>query len=48
MDNRIRQMKLTKIDLGKTNRMLRIGLGKNEGNWFFRVDLWCIGYRVTR
>ena len=40
-------MKLTKIALDKNNRMLRAGLGKNNGNWFARIDLWYIGLRVT-
>lgn len=34
------------IHLDKNNRMLRIGLGKHEGKWFVRVDLWFIGYRL--
>lgn len=41
-------MTLTKIDLDRQNRMLRIGFGKNEGSWFARLDLWCVGYRVTK
>jgi len=41
-------MMLTKILLDKDNRMLRIGFGKNNGNWFFRVDLWSTGYRITK
>ncbi len=41
-------MALTKIDLDKQNRMLRIGLGKNEGRWFARLDLWCVGFRITQ
>jgi len=41
-------MKITKIVLDKDNRMLRIGFGKNKGQLFFRVDLWCIGYRITQ
>lgn len=39
---------ITKIILNKENRMLRIGFGKNNSKWFFRVDLWCIGYRFTK
>jgi hypothetical protein len=39
---------LTKILLDKDDRMLRIGFGKNKGNWFFRIDLWCVGYRITK
>jgi hypothetical protein len=38
---------LTKINLDKNNRMLRIGFGKNEGRWFARVDLWGVGFRIT-
>jgi len=41
-------MKLTTIKLDQDNRMLRVGFGKNEGNWFARVDLWCVGFRITR
>jgi hypothetical protein len=39
---------ITKIELDKDNRMLRIGFGKNEGKWFIRVDLWTHGYRFTK
>ncbi len=39
---------LTKIPLDKDNRMLRIGFGKNNGSWFFRIDLWVIGYRIKK
>jgi hypothetical protein len=37
---------LEKILLDKNNRMLRIGFGKNKGIWFFRIDLWYVGYRL--
>ena len=40
-------MKITKINLNKENRMLRIGFGLNRGNKFFRLDLWWIGYRYS-
>lgn len=40
-------MKLTKIPLDTNNRMIRIGIGKNEGNWFARIDLWFVGYRLS-
>lgn len=33
------------IKLDENNRMLRIGFGKHDGVWFFRVDLWFKGYR---
>lgn len=41
-------MKRTKLELGINDRMLRIGFGKNAGDWFFRIDLWKVGYRWTR
>ena len=40
-------MTLTKINLDKDNRMLRAGFGKNNGNWFLRIDLWFVGIRVS-
>jgi hypothetical protein len=40
-------MKVARIPLNKENRMLRIGLGKNEGRWFFRIDCWYVGFRLT-
>lgn len=41
-------MTFTKLSLDKDNRMLRLGVGKNNGNWFARVDLWCVGFRITK
>jgi hypothetical protein len=41
-------MKIDKISLDKNSRMLRIGFGKNEGRWFFRIDLWFAGYRIKK
>lgn len=41
-------MVITKLKLDKDNRMLRIGFGKNKGNWFTRIDLWYIGFRITK
>lgn len=41
-------MTLTKISLDEQNRMIRIGFGKNDGNWFARVDLWFVGFRITK
>jgi hypothetical protein len=41
-------MIVTKIPLDKDNRMLRIGFGKNNGSWFFRIDLWTKGYRIKK
>lgn len=40
-------MKIHKIKLDINNRMLRIGFGKHEGEWFFRIDLWFVGYRIN-
>lgn len=37
---------IDKIILDKYNRMLRIGFGKHNGNWFFRIDLWWVGFRL--
>lgn len=39
---------LTKIPLGKKDRMLRLGFGLHDGRPFFRVDLWKVGYRLSR
>lgn len=41
-------MRIDKIPLDKDNRMARIGFGKNKGNWFFRVGLWWVGYRLKK
>jgi hypothetical protein len=41
-------MKLNKIKLNSGNRMLRIGFGKHDGDWFVRVDFWWVGYRLTK
>ena len=39
---------ITIIDLDKDNRMLRIGFGKNKSKYFFRIDLWFKGIRITK
>lgn len=39
---------ITKIYMNKQNRMLRMGFGKNKGKLFFRIDLWYIGFRITK
>lgn len=36
---------LVKMEPG--NRMMRIGLGQNDKRWFFRIDLWFFGIRIT-
>lgn len=41
-------MKFSKIKLDKNNRMLRIGFGKNKGDWFIRIDLWWLGLRMKK
>lgn len=41
-------MRLIKIPLDEKNRMLRIGFGKHDGNWFFRVDCWFFGLRLVK
>lgn len=41
-------MRIDKILLDKNNRMLRIGFGKHESAWFFRIDLWYVGYRLKK
>lgn len=40
-------MRIIKIKLDSKNRMLRIGFGINDGKWFFRIDLWFVGFRLT-
>lgn len=39
---------VTKIPLDVNNRMVRLGGGLNDGKWFVRVDLWWVGYRLTK
>lgn len=41
-------MTVTKIPMDSKNRMIRLGGGLNDGNWFFRIDLWFVGFRVTK
>ena len=41
-------MTFNKLSLDKDNRMLRLGIGKNNGVWFARADLWCVGFRITK
>jgi len=40
-------LQLTKLTMDEKNRMLRVAIGKNDGRWFFRIDLWSVGYRIT-
>lgn len=41
------KLTITKIILIQNNRMLRVGVGKHTGEWFMRIDLWWVGYRLT-
>jgi hypothetical protein len=41
-------MTLTKIPMDSKNRMIRLGGGLNDGNWFIRIDLWWVGFRLTK
>ncbi len=41
-------MTIQKINLDPDNRMLRIGFGKHEAKYFFRVDLWFFGIRLKK
>jgi hypothetical protein len=43
----IKNLTITKIMLIQDNRMLRVGVGKHTGEWFLRIDLWWVGYRLT-
>ena len=41
-------MTITKLTWDSNTRFLRIGFGKNNGHWFARIDLWIVGFRITR
>lgn len=38
---------IEKIKMEEDGRMLRIGLGKNAGRWFLRIDFWFFGIRIS-
>lgn len=38
---------LDTIPMDVNNRMLRIGVGLNDGHRSFRLDLWSVGYRIN-
>ncbi len=40
-------MTITRIPMPPGNRMLRIGFGQHDGRWFFRIDLWNLGFRIS-
>ncbi|ATN94601.1 hypothetical protein FDJ06_gp024 [Pseudomonas phage SL2] len=43
------KFEITRIDMKPGNRMLRVCLyGQHEGKGFVRVDLWSVGYRITK
>lgn len=41
-------MKTTILKLDRRNRMLRMGFGKHDNQWFIRMDLWYYGIRITK
>ena len=41
-------MKFSKVTMEPNNRMVRIGFGQNESRWFFRIDFWWFGIRITK
>lgn len=41
------KMTLDTIAMDVNNRMLRIGVGLNDGHTSFRLDLWAVGYRIN-
>lgn len=43
-----KKLTVTKVTMDEQNRMLRAGLGKHDGKWFFRMDFWAVGFRLTR
>lgn len=43
-----KKFKITRVDMKAGDRMARIAVGQNKGRLFFRVDLWKVGYRLTR
>lgn len=42
-----KHLTLTRLDLDNYNKMYRIGLGLNKGNWFFRIDWGTVGWRLA-
>jgi hypothetical protein len=45
---KIGRLTLTKIQLDQNNRMVRLGVGLHDGKWFARIDLWFVGFRLTK
>ena len=41
-------MTFVTIPLDVDNRMLGRRIGKNKGNWFIRIDLWYVAFRLQK
>ena len=41
-------MKTTILKLPSWNRMIRMGFGKRDNQWYIRMDLWYYGIRITK
>lgn len=41
------ELEYVRIPLDRNSRMLRLGVGRHDGRWFIRVDLWAVGYRLS-
>lgn len=41
-------MKFDAIVMTPGDRMIRLGFGQHKGIWFIRLDLWCIGFRLSQ
>lgn len=41
-------MSVTKVVMEPGERMVRLGAGQNKGRWFARIDLWWVGFRLTK
>lgn len=41
-------MTLTRVVPDINVRVLRVGVGTYNGNWFARIDLWSFGWRLTK
>lgn len=39
-------LKFSIIYMDRSNRMARIGFGKKDSSWFFRIDFWFFGVRI--
>ena len=37
-----------RIKLNYLNRKIRFGFGFNNGNPFIRIDLWWVGFRISK